>query len=48
MGFFKQLQNEEFRKKYEAVQPEMDIIRESVDASTQQNNMYEELTQYRC
>ena len=32
----KQLQNEEFKKEYEAIQPEMDIIRAIVDARTSQ------------
>ena len=32
----KQLQNEEFKKEYEAIQPEMDIIRARVDARTSQ------------
>lgn len=31
-----QLQDEEFKKKYEAIQPEMDEIRASVDARTSQ------------
>ena len=31
-----QLQDEEFKKEYEAIQPEMDEIRASVDASTSQ------------
>ena len=31
-----QLQDEEFKKKYEAIQPEMDEIRASVDARTPQ------------
>lgn len=31
-----QLQDEEFKKEYEAVQPEMDEIRASVDARTSQ------------
>ena len=30
----KQLQNEEFKKEYEAIQPEMDVIRAIVDART--------------
>ena len=30
----KQLQNDEFKKEYEAIQPEMDEIRASVDAKT--------------
>ena len=32
----KQLQNDEFKKEYEAIQPEMDIIRAIVDARTSQ------------
>lgn len=32
----KQLQNEEFKKEYEAIQPEMDVIRAIVDARTSQ------------
>lgn len=31
-----QLQDEEFKKEYEAIQPEMDEIRASVDAGTSQ------------
>ena len=31
-----QLQDEEFKKEYEAIQPEMDEIRASVDARTSQ------------
>jgi hypothetical protein len=31
-----QLQNEEFKKEYEAIQPEMDEIRARVDARTSQ------------
>ena len=30
----KQLQNDEFKKEYEAIQPEMDVIRARVDART--------------
>ena len=33
----KQLEDEEFRKEYEAIQPEMDVIRIIVDARTSQN-----------
>ena len=33
----KQLQNEDFRKEYEAIQPEMDVIRAIVEARTSQN-----------
>ena len=32
----KQLQDEEFKKEYEAIQPEMDVIRAIVDARTSQ------------
>ena len=32
----KQLQNDEFKKEYEGIQPEMDIIRARVDARTSQ------------
>ena len=32
----KQMKDEEFKKEYEAVQPEMDIIRARVDARTSQ------------
>ena len=32
----KQLQNDEFKKEYEAIQPEMNEIRASVDARTSQ------------
>ena len=32
----KQLQNDEFKKEYEAIQPEMDVIRARVDARTSQ------------
>lgn len=30
----KQLQNDEFKKEYEAIQPKMDVIRARVDART--------------
>ena len=33
----KQLQDEEFKKEYDAIQPEMDVIRAIVDARTSQN-----------
>ena len=33
----KQLQDEEFRKEYEAIQPEMDVIKAIVDARTSHN-----------
>lgn len=32
-----QLEDEEFRKEYEAIQPEMDVIRAIVDDSSSQN-----------
>lgn len=32
----KQMKDEEFKKEYEAIQPEMDEIRASVDARTSQ------------
>ncbi len=33
----RQLQDEEFKKEYEAIQPEMDVIRAIVDARISQN-----------
>ena len=39
----KQMKDEEFKKEYEAIQPEMDVIRAIVDARTSQN-----LTQKDC
>lgn len=41
----KQLQNEDFRKEYEAIQPEMDVIRAIVEARTSQNLTQKELAQ---
>ena len=41
----KQLQNEEFKKEYEAIQPEMNEIRASVDARTSQNLTQKELSE---
>ena len=41
----KQLQNEDFRKEYEAVQPEMDVIRAIVEARTSQNLTQKELAE---
>ena len=41
----KQLQNEEFRKEYEAIQPEMDVIRAIVDARVSQNLTQKELAE---
>lgn len=37
----KQLQDEEFRKEYETIQPELDVIRAMVDARTSQNTTLE-------
>lgn len=39
----KQLQNEDFRKEYEAIQPEMEVIRAIVEARTSQNLTQKEL-----
>ena len=39
------LQNPEFRKEYEAIQPEMDIIRAMVDARISQNLTQKELAE---
>ena len=39
----KQLKDDEFRKEYEAIQPEMDVIRAIVDARTSQNMTQKEL-----
>lgn len=39
-----QLQNPEFAKEYEAIQPEMDIIKAIVDARTSQNLTQKELS----
>lgn len=39
----KQLENEEFKKEYKAIQPELDIIRAIVDARTSQNLTQKEL-----
>ena len=41
----KQLQNEDFRKEYEAIQPEMDVIRAIVEARTSQNLKQKELAE---
>ena len=41
----KQLKDDEFRKEYEAIQPEMDVIRAIVDARTSQNMTQKELTE---
>lgn len=40
-----QLKDEEFRKEYEAIQPEMDVIRAIVDARTSQNLIQKELAE---
>ena len=41
----KQLQNEDFRKEYEAIQPEMNVIRAIVEARTSQNLTQKELAE---
>ena len=41
----KQLEDDEFRKEYEAIQPEMDVIRAIVDARASQNLTQEELAE---
>ena len=41
----KQLQDEEFKKEYDAIQPEMDVIRTIVDARTSQNMTQKELAE---
>ena len=41
----KQMKDEEFKKEYEAIQPEMNEIRASVDARTSQNLTQKELSQ---
>lgn len=41
----KQLKDEEFRSEYEAIQPEMDVIRAIVDARTSQNLTQQELSE---
>ena len=40
-----QLKDDEFRKEYEAIQPEMDVIRAIVDARTSQNLTQKELAE---
>ena len=40
-----QLEDEEFRKEYEAIQTEMNVIRAIVDASTSQNLIQKELAE---
>ena len=39
-----QLENDEFRKEYERIQPEMDVIRAIIDARTSQNLTQKELS----
>ena len=41
----KQLQNEDFRREYGAIQPEMDVIRAIVEARTSQNLTQKELAE---
>ena len=41
----KQLQDEEFKKEYDAIQPEMDVIRAIVDARSSQNMTQKELAE---
>lgn len=41
----KQLQDDEFKKEYEAIQPEMDVIRAIVDARNSQNMTQKELAE---
>lgn len=41
----KQMENPEFVKEYEAIQPEMDIIRVIVDTRTSQNMTQKELSE---
>ena len=41
----KQLQDEEFKKENDAIQPEMDVIRAIVDARTSQNMTQKELAE---
>ena len=41
----KQLQDEEFKKEYAAIQPEMNVIRAVVDARTSQNVTQKELVE---
>lgn len=40
-----QLKDEEFRREYEVIQPEMDVIRAIVDARTSQNLTQKELAE---
>ena len=39
-----QMKDEEFRKEYEAIQPEMDVIRANADARISQNLTQKEFT----
>ena len=41
----KQMKDEEFKKEYEAIRPEMDVIRAIVDARTSQNLTQKELSE---
>ncbi len=41
----KQMQDDEFRKEYESIQPEMDVIRALVDARNSQNLTQKELAE---
>ena len=41
----KQMQDDEFKKEYEAIQPEMDVIRAIVDARNSQNLTQKELAE---
>ena len=41
----KQLQDEEFKKEYDAIQQEMNVIRAVVDARTSQNVTQKELVE---
>ncbi|MBE5901580.1 MAG: helix-turn-helix transcriptional regulator [Lachnospiraceae bacterium] len=40
-----QMKDEQFRKEYEAIQPELDVIRAIVDARTSQNLTQKELAE---
>lgn len=43
--FEEQMKNDEFRQEYEAIQPEMDIIRALVDARTSEGMSQKELSE---
>ena len=43
--FAEQMKDEEFRKEYEAIQPEMDVIKAIVDARISQNLTQKELAE---